>query len=256
MKSLVTQTDHNNGFIRVVLVSALCLSSAAVGLQAAGRNPNPGVAPITSSAHGHTYGEWAGAWWQWAAGVPADQNPILDATGEFGHIDQEGHVFFLAGSFGSTEVRELTIPAGKSLFFPIFNSLWWAPDDVEFSASYVADQLGLDPAEFTDEELVRLAAIGQASPAELELTCTIDGVPLSDLGNYWTVAPGFQLTDTDLLDDLEIPVTQPNTAVAAGYWIMLHPLTKGTHTIRFTVAGNDPFWGEFALDVTYHLTVE
>jgi hypothetical protein len=180
----------------------------------------------------------------------------LDATGEFGDIDQEGSAWFLAGTFGGPAERTLTIPPGKSLFFPLLNSLWWAPDDLESAAFAVEVELGLNPDDFTDEELIALAAIWAVTFDELEMTCTVDGVELSNLEQYFAESSGFQITDTDLIDDLGTPISQPNTAVAAGYWIMLRPLPIGEHTIRFTVDADDLSLGPFNVDVTYYITVE
>ena len=94
-----------------------------------GGNANPGAAPIKSSPHGKSYGEWAQAWWTWASSIPADQNPVLDTTGEFASVGQSGHVWFLAGTiFGGTFERDVTVPTGTSLFFPALNALFWAPE--------------------------------------------------------------------------------------------------------------------------------
>ena len=154
-------------FLAVVVASTFAL---------AGRNTNPTVLPIDSNPHGQSYGNWGGEWWAWALGVPLDSNPIEDATGEFGDIDQSGRVWFLAGNFGGESEREVTIPPGKALFFPLINSVWWAPDDVEIAAFVVDEFLGLDPDDFTDEELIALTAVFQVTFETLEMTCSVDGV--------------------------------------------------------------------------------
>jgi hypothetical protein len=41
-----------------------------------------------------------------------------------------------------------------------------------------------------------------------------------------------------------------------GIYLMLAPLKPGLHTIHITSASTGSLLGEFALDVTYHLTVE
>ncbi len=63
----------------------------------------------------------SGHWWQWALSIPAAINPITDATGEFAAVGQSGPVWYLAGNFGGTTVRTVTVPADKALFFPILN---------------------------------------------------------------------------------------------------------------------------------------
>jgi hypothetical protein len=228
---------------------------ASVTTAVAQGNPNPGVLPINSKPFGKTYSEWAAEWWKWAVGIPAAENPLLDPTGEFGGIAQSGKVWFLAGAFGGTVERTVVIPTGKALFFPLLNSLWWAPDDLERAAFVAEKYFGLDPAELTDEELIRLVANFQIDP-DASLILTIDGVPLRDLASYRADSPGFLIEDTDLLDDLGVPIAEENLAVAAGYWIMLTPLPPGSHEIRFTAQVDNPEFGPFTLDVTYHVIVK
>src|SRR5262249_49402845 len=78
---------------------------------------------------GKSYNELAGDWWNWAVQFPLATNPIL----EDGAVDctrgQRGAIWFLAGNFGGTSVRECTIPGGKALFFPINNFVSWKPED-------------------------------------------------------------------------------------------------------------------------------
>jgi len=90
----------------------------------------------------------------------------------------------------------------------------------------------------------------------LEMTLTIDGVEHSDLEQYYTDSPAFVVPDTAFFDDLGGIMAEDNLSVSAGRWIMLAPLSAGAHTIRFTVDADDDFFGSFALDVTYNLTVE
>ena len=241
----------------VLLVLALLGCVLTTSLAPAARNDNPAVLPPHANAYGMSYGEWSEEWWKWAVGIPAAQNPGLDETGEFGSVGQEGHVWFLAGLYGSDEVeRTVTVPAGKPLFFPLYNWVWWAPDDLG-TAEFLAVHLGFTPEEIalmTDEELIRLAASYTAG--EPELTCTVDGRELQNLHQYYAESSAFQFLDTDLFDDFGIPISQPNLAVAAGYWVMLAPLPVGEHTIHWAAHGRHSvpaFDGD--LVVTYHINV-
>src|SRR6476619_7983139 len=113
-------------------LAVLLVLSPLAATPARGANPNPGVAPIKSSPNGKSYGEWAQAWWTWATSIPADQSPVLDATGQFAGVGQSGHVWFLAGTiFGGTFERDVTVPTGTSLFFPALNAIFWAPNDLD-----------------------------------------------------------------------------------------------------------------------------
>jgi hypothetical protein len=236
--------------VRSGVAAALLLLAAAAPAPGQGGNPNPGVAPPNSQPHGKTYGEWGAEWSQWLVGIPAAMNPALDATGEFGDVDQSGPVWFLAGTLSGSAERTLTVPAGKALFFPLVSYLSWDTDDLE-AAKDLAESLGLDPDDLTTEELIRLYANANVDPGA-ELTLVIDGVALRDLRQYRADSPSFDILDTDLIDDFGLPISQPNLAVAAGYWIMLAPLPAGRHTIHFIA---EEFDGSIVVDVTYHLTV-
>ena len=263
MNFVFAKNRNRMSYIAASVLAVLTLVTLGFGSPAAsrpGRNVNPRIIPIHAHPYGSTYGEWSAEWWSWVIGIPAGEcfceNPILDVTGEFGDIDQQGPVFYLAGSFGETVERTLTIPPGKGLFFPIVNSLWWLPDDLPFAEFYVEEILGLDLGDFTDIELIRLVANEHQDFDELEMTLTIDGVEHSDLERYYTDSPAFVVPDTAFFDDLGGIMAEDNLSVSAGRWIMLTPLSAGEHTIHFTVDADDAFFGPFALDVTYNLTVE
>jgi len=91
-----------------------------------GNAGNPGILPPQSHPQGKTYGEWAVAWWQWALSIPEAQSPVADATGEFAGVGQSGPVWFLAGTFGNSAERTVTVPAGKSIFMPVHNWIFGA----------------------------------------------------------------------------------------------------------------------------------
>lgn len=221
------------------------VGAAALGLVltfnlAIAGNPNPGVIPPDANPAGKSYGEWAAAWWQWALGTPFDQSPLLDDNGEFCHVGQGGSVWFLAGTFAGTVERTCTLPAGKMLFFPVLNNAWF--------------QFCTDPPLSEDciqnnyeclRELIRL-------PEDVELSCEIDGAPLTQLSAYHTESPSFGLNTTEgsVAAVFGFPVCFNAPAVDDGYYLMLRPLTPGQHTIHF-VGRN----GAFVSDVTYHLTV-
>ncbi|MCC6488482.1 MAG: hypothetical protein IT364_13375 [Candidatus Hydrogenedentes bacterium] len=222
-------------------------------VEAAG-NANPRILPPQSTPYGLTYGDWVAEWWTWAVSIPAAENPILDETGQFAAVGQSGPVWFLAGTFGESASRVVTVPRGKALFFPIFNSLWWAPDDLD-DASWLAGELGYDASAMTAEELIRLIANYQVDFAT-SMSVTIDGVPITGLDAYRAESCPTPLTDTDLLDDLGAEISQPNFAIGAGYWLLVAPLPVGEHTIQFAVESDNPVFGPFTLDVTYDITVK
>ncbi len=107
-------TKHNRTLGALALKAALAAAALAlvltVPLAHAGQNPNPGIAPPNSNPYGHSYGEWGGLWWRWALGIPAEQNPVVDSTGEFAGEGESGPVWFLAGNFGGTTERTVRPP--------------------------------------------------------------------------------------------------------------------------------------------------
>ena len=59
-----------------------------------------------------------------------------------------------------------------------------------------------------------------------------------------------------LPDEYEAPYVYP--AAADGFWIMLKPLSKGTHSLKFHAMYNreDGAYGKMAQDIEYELIVK
>lgn len=194
------------------------------------RNPNPGVTPPRCE---RMYGELSADWWTWALNCPPPPlNPILDPDGSAAHVNQAGRVWFLAGTFGGQVTRTCTVPAGKSLYIPLVNSMW----------------NGDDP----DEEEVLRQNVNDALDAVTELYCTINGESLQKLSAYRAVSPLFDFPVTEgsfanlFMDVGEYP------SVAGAYAVLLAPLPPGDYVIEFGGAKEDGW----SVSVTYYLTVE
>ena len=244
------------------------MAAVALGLllgtsttQAAGRNPNPGILPINSHPYGKSYGDWGAAWWAWVLSIPKAENPNFDTTGEFCDVGQEGPVWFLAGNFGGENTRTCTVPAGKALFFPILNNVYWSPEDLEFVKTTLAPFKGWDLTGLSDEQILRMG-VNWATDHATALSATIDGAPVINPWQYRAESSAFTIELSDAIADFGYAPGPRAPSVADGYWIMLQPLKPGQHTIQFTSAGSysvasgDPYDTEFTLDVTWHLTVE
>jgi len=210
------------------------------------RNPNPGILPIASTPHGLSYGEWSGAWWQWVYSIPADMNPVKDTTGEFAEIGQSGPVWFLAGTFGQTATRTVTVPQGKALFIPIINVVWF--NTPEFGDNPWSDE----------QRAYARSVIAPFVDNAFNLSCTIDGVEVADLESYRATTPdGSEYLVTFPENNINgIPAGTYGPSVDDGIYLMLTPLRPGQHTIHFTSASQGSILGDFALDVTYHLTIK
>lgn len=246
--------------VALMLGAALFLAPTT-SLAGKGNQDNPGVIPPQASVNGLTYGEWSAKWWQWALGLPPDQNPVLDPTGDLVSMGQEGSVWFLAGTFGGPAERTCVIPAETKLFFPIVNWSTWEPDD-DATSRLIAEHLGLDPDTMTEAEILRVTADWLADRS-IPVSCTVDGVPVANLEKYRAASPDFEFIMEDELAALfGIAGGLKSPAVADGYWLMLKPLPARTHDLEFhgivdiSVANGDPFDLSFTVDVIYHLTVE
>jgi hypothetical protein len=209
----------------------------------------PGVLPVQSHAYGASYGEWSARWWQYALSIPAPQSPFFDQTGADFAVGQSGKVWYLSGGIeftpngqppaGNLNVldRSVTLSTGKALFFPVLNS---ETDNVVpggTNTNYTADQL-------------RAFAKQQQDSAE-NMFAQIDGRSVLNVSQYRVTSPVFSYTLPD--NNIEgVPAQVVYPAVGDGVYLMVAPLSPGQHTIRF---GGDFGPGNFALDITYHITV-
>jgi len=188
------------------------------------RNENPGILPPTSTPYGHTYGEWAGAFWQWILSIPADRNPNLDTTGEFSGEGQTGPVWFLAGSFGDSYERTCRVPAGKAIFFPVYT---WI-----FGAGVYDCEPSVPGVECDVDSLRAAAAEGTLGATDDQLTVFIDGELVENVRAYRAFTPEpfpLYLPEGNILG-LPEGIYEPN--VADSFSIMLAPLSKGEHIIQ------------------------
>ncbi len=241
----------------------------------------PGVAQVIiapdSVAYGRTYGEWAAAWWQWALSIPATAHPLFDTpagnpadcgTGQREPNGATGPVFFLGGKFcrsddatctPGTATRNCTVPAGKALFFPVVNAEFSTLEETTNPSTSVPG-CGPGPTGLTINCL-RLAAQAAIDPTT-NLAVQIDGRPIRDLKSKFRVqSPAFDITlptNNNLFNAIGEGPFNGGTyspSVDDGVYVMLAPLSTGSHRLRFTgtfAQVNPPF----VVDITYNLTVQ
>jgi hypothetical protein len=223
-----------------------------------GDEGNPGVLPPGSNAFGKTYAEWSAAHWQWLYSIPASDNPAGDTTGADFSVGQSGHVWFLTGTFcpttqgvcdaahPATVTRYVTLPAGKALFFPIID--------------FEADNLNTDPTSpgyGTQDGGLSVSDLRAEAKGAIDLVTSldaeIDGRSVQNLAAYRVTSPVFSYhLAANGIQGPGIPEQTVSPAVSDGYFLLLAPLSAGQHTIHF--AASVPA-ANFALDVTYHITV-
>ncbi len=208
-------------------------------------DPMPTIAPINTIPDGQTYGRWAAQWWQWAVGIPLAKNPLLDTTGANCGERQVDEVWFLAGFFGPGKVvRSCTVPAGKSLFFPLINLFYGA--------------LLSDPPATRTEEYVR--ANGSCTePAQI--SARIDDFRIPNPNRFFTGPPGSQSPIFNIqmppgnifgLDESGAPELVVSPTAEQGYYLFVHPLRPGKHTIQWKASGCT---AGNTQDITYLLNV-
>lgn len=207
------------------------------------------VAPINSTPGGQTYGRWAAQWWQWALSVPDAVNPLKDFTGQNCAARQIGDVWFLAGSFSTGSVeRSCTIPAGKSIFFPVINQSY---------AAFLSD-----PPETQTDDFVRAAA-ACASPVIISVA-SIDDIKITDPTKFFTGPSGslsplfnIQMPPDNIFSKYykikDIPEWLLRPTAEQGYYLFVNPLSVGRHTIRWIASGCAE---GFQQDIKYNLTVQ
>jgi hypothetical protein len=200
-------------------------------------------------------------WWKWILGIPAEDSPVLDETGDDCAEDQKGPIWYLAGFAGSSEgppfggsaERNCTIPEGKDILIPIFNTICAEETD----AALIKQVLGLDeneeiPPSQLKEGLV-LCTDFFLDMAEETLQFSIDGEAVENFDDFRVVSPLFQVVYPEDNVFNQSPTNVKQKAIAQGYWILVEDLEPGEHTIE-VVSGLPLF--DFETSVTYHLTIE
>jgi hypothetical protein len=184
---------------------------------------NPGVLKTSEKQYyGKTYGEWVVSYWQWAMSIPIASNPWAnDPDGRFAANGQSGPVWFLGGSLGDSVTRSITIPGDKAIFVPVHQ---WIFGAIAFDCD------PSNPGVPCDEQSLRKAAAA-ATKAVDSMEVLIDGASVNDLGDYRVKSPStFSVTVPD--DNLSsVPAGTYSPQVADGYYLLLSPLSAGSHTI-------------------------
>jgi hypothetical protein len=240
IKSFLTR-----GLMPTLLATAILSLGASSAWAGGGNEGNPGVLPPQSHPYGESYGEWVVDWWQWVLSIPADRNPLTDPTGEFAGEGQHGPVWFVAGTFGDSAERTYKVPAGKALFVPVFNWIFGAGAfDCDPSNPGV-------PCVVCDLE--QLAAANTEVADVLEVF--IDGVAVQNVRRYEASSPGPFAVCYPENSVVGLPAGRYFPMVADGYWLMLKPLARGTHEIRFHVRYPGLTYDPYEYTVIHHITV-
>lgn len=223
-----------------VVATMLTLMTAASTV-AAGTTPvssqsaELGVVSPTLTYAGKTYSQWSAVWWKWALSISEPNSPLTDDTGADCTVRQDQRAWLLAGNTGGFTSRACTVPANEAILLPVINAACFSPGD------------GTTEAELRDCAASLMNEV-------TETTVSIDGTPVdlgpASQGKFRFVSPLFTVK---IAPDNGFGATPgKSTAVADGFWLIVKPMTPGTHTIDFH--GSAPAFG-FELTVHYDLTV-
>jgi hypothetical protein len=204
---------------------------------------------------GKTYGQWGDAYFKWLFELPGPDFPFADSTGAFCAAGQSGaedggaaanDPFFLACTNAGRVTRTCTIPAGRMIFLPLAD--WYGDNGGIAVGGQLTDQ------QWTDELSANAASV---TAVALEIDGKCYGSTKSDFAPYLTTwsqysyaVPNTPSNFYATFDNSTFTGPVPS-AFAGGYWILLAPLSAGSHTIHFTSLR--PAISE---DVTYNLTVQ
>lgn len=185
--------------MRPFLTLAALLLAATASAQAQ-------LIPPAQPIAGATQEEWSKRWWHWALSFADEDSPVADADGRLCASGQRGPVWFLAGTYDTRRtVRRCRIPAGKTLFFPLVNTITFPPDDEREACA----------------SLMLRAETLTETPAALVLE--LNGKRFAGLAAHRQATRGCFLVAPD--DDAP--------AAANGYYVALGPLKAGRYTLNF-----------------------
>jgi hypothetical protein len=175
--------------------------------------------PSDSAPYGISYGGWTIRWWQWALSIRKSINPVLDSSGKYASINQpENFVWFLAGRFGtqnsSHPCRYCTIPAGRSILFPIIN----------YEANFFEH-----PQLKTQDELKE--HVRKIEDTIVKKECRVNGISVA----AQRVMSDPTLFELKIAEDNPVNIRKSGSTIAAadGYWVFLKSLPQGEHSITF-----------------------
>jgi hypothetical protein len=230
---------------------------------------------------GKSYNRLAGQWWNWALKEPTETSPLTDTTGEDCARNQNGAVWFLAGTFIDPPIavtRDCTVPAGKAIFFSFGNTVSVHPENTSldvgnrctrsgrYNLDTLAGRLGGVRCDANDDmigneiggdDVVYKFVNPKVSIDDLRTLASPDYTVRDPYGYRAQSQPGGytqQIPPGSVLTDFGIDPGPRFPAVADGYWFFLKPLPAGRYVLRFE--STDRLSGVKIIDVTYNLRIK
>jgi hypothetical protein len=230
-------------FAGLLLSPALTVPLSAAGSGSEGARPvDPTVLPLDATYKGLTYGDWLAVGWQELFAIAEERGRQPLTTG--GAVALNNRMVLLSApvvALGADTVTiPVTIPYGQYLSVGMIS--------VECSVAEAPPFHGEDEAD------LRACANGLLDMVSIpDLYAAIDGRPVEDPGAYRTESPLFRYGPLPEGNPLHLPARTQSDAVAAGYGLLLSPLSVGVH--RIAVRAAVPAFG-IAVDAKFIVTVE
>ncbi len=197
----------------------------------------------TEKPSGKSYAEWTVLWWQEMLKTNCTTNPWLNPDKVLFY--ETGPVYFLAGIAQNGGSVNVTIPQDKALLFPLVN----------YINDYPCPDPNFEPAAGqTLTDFLTQGAKGLEGVVT-NMKVTVDDTEISNLEAYFFVTDLFYFTGDPALascfDGCITGSSQP--AVGSGFYVMVKPLSKGSHTIHYHMSV--PVWPAVQ-DGTFNVTVQ
>lgn len=165
------------------------------------------------------------AYWQLICGIPAAQNPLLDATGEKAFRGQEAlkDLVYLSGSNGANRIRNIPdqIPSGSDIFIAVCPVVVTEPEGGTSDTSVLKKFAEEDASSATT---VKLTINGQLYDKIPRVPTDPFNVTFPDNGIFCAPKGTFP-------------------AVADGYYAIIDGLPSGNNTIEIEAEVAKPFKG-------------
>jgi hypothetical protein len=230
--------------VAVSLTAILTLVLASTTL--AQPSANSLVYPPTDKPFGKSYTQWSEEWWQWALALSVKGHPFIEHGFHCNSANngQRAPVWFLGISAleDPPVERSCTIPANMAVFLGLPNVECSSLEEPQFPDGFGAQTIAEQRkcAKFYADHIVVSS-----------LFCTLDGEDVTnELGSFRFRSSQFTFVAPTpwIFGD----TGGTGTAVSDGYYVMLKPLSSGSHTL--SCGGEFDSGGGFGN--TYHLTVE
>lgn len=210
---------------------------AALGLMAFASHPASAYAifPPGSIVAGRSIADWTAAWWTRTLQSPAAADPQADPSGAFANVNNNGPVFFIAGTSGLSGpvTRSFDVPGGKPILVPMINFFDTEPAEIDPPAATLRDRENA-------AEVVVAGWLTAVNPASL--FASIDGSPVANPAQYLEVTGLFSMGPTQagsVIEALGVPAgAELSPSKAAGYWLMIDDLAPGRHMLQFGGSSN------------------